>query len=472
MAQSGFTPISLYYSSTGAAVPSAGNLVAGELALNTNDGNLYYKNSSGVVTLLAGATSGPAGGSTTQVQYNNAGVLAGITGATTNGTAMTLVAPVLGTPASGTVTNLTGTASININGTVGATTPAAGTFNALTVSSTQGTQTITSTTAAQASYLLLRNTADSSNSYVYVPNKQLGIVQADTSGSSVVYFSTQNIERMRIDSSGNVGIGTNAPGYKLEVKGASATAGQLSIHDGTGDTTVSGVTAASLLFQVRDTSIRTLAEIDAVNTTTNGTGGAMVFQTRISDTLAERMRIDASGNVGIGTTSPANKLDLQSPSATALCFHGLQSGVVEWQIGFKASDSNLYVGTGSTLGGAGLYQTNTGTSWISVSDERLKKDITPLDTTKGLAGLLKLNPSTFHWKSEDAQQDLQIGLIAQNVQESFPELVSLGPVSEAAPDGAIGVNYTGFIAPMIKAIQELKAIIDTQATRIAALEAK
>ena len=108
MAQSGYTPISLYYSATGAAVPIAGNLVAGELALNTNDGKLYYKNSSGVVTLLAGSSSGPAGGSTTQVQYNNAGVLAGISGATTNGTALTLVAPVLGTPASATLTNATG----------------------------------------------------------------------------------------------------------------------------------------------------------------------------------------------------------------------------------------------------------------------------------------------------------------------------------------------------------------------------
>jgi hypothetical protein len=51
---------------------------------------------------------GSPGGSTTQVQYNNAGAFAGITGATTNGTALTLVAPVLGTPASGVATNLTG----------------------------------------------------------------------------------------------------------------------------------------------------------------------------------------------------------------------------------------------------------------------------------------------------------------------------------------------------------------------------
>jgi hypothetical protein len=53
MAATGFTPISLYFSATAAALPSSGNLVAGELALNTNDGKLYFKNSSGTVTLLA-----------------------------------------------------------------------------------------------------------------------------------------------------------------------------------------------------------------------------------------------------------------------------------------------------------------------------------------------------------------------------------------------------------------------------------
>jgi hypothetical protein len=53
MAQAGFTPISLYFSSTAAATPSAGNLVAGELALNTVDEKLYFKNSAGTVKLLA-----------------------------------------------------------------------------------------------------------------------------------------------------------------------------------------------------------------------------------------------------------------------------------------------------------------------------------------------------------------------------------------------------------------------------------
>jgi hypothetical protein len=53
MAQAGYTPISLYYSTTASASPAAGDLVAGELALNTLDEKLYFKNSAGTVKLLA-----------------------------------------------------------------------------------------------------------------------------------------------------------------------------------------------------------------------------------------------------------------------------------------------------------------------------------------------------------------------------------------------------------------------------------
>jgi hypothetical protein len=60
MAQTNYTPIQLYYSTTAAAVPTSGNLLDGELAINITDGKLYYKNNSGVVTLLA-STSGASG---------------------------------------------------------------------------------------------------------------------------------------------------------------------------------------------------------------------------------------------------------------------------------------------------------------------------------------------------------------------------------------------------------------------------
>jgi hypothetical protein len=53
MAQTNFTPISLYYSATASSVPVNTNLTAGELAINTNDGKLFYKDSSNVVQTLA-----------------------------------------------------------------------------------------------------------------------------------------------------------------------------------------------------------------------------------------------------------------------------------------------------------------------------------------------------------------------------------------------------------------------------------
>ena len=71
-----------------------------------SNGQALTTNGSG--TLAFATVTGVPGGSTTQVQYNNGGVFGGITGATTNGTALTLVAPILGTPASATLTNATG----------------------------------------------------------------------------------------------------------------------------------------------------------------------------------------------------------------------------------------------------------------------------------------------------------------------------------------------------------------------------
>jgi hypothetical protein len=96
MAQSGFTPIQLYYSTTATNVPTAGNLAAGELAINTVDEKLYFKNSGGTVKAIAASDYVSLTG--TQTLINKTLTSPTINGATI-GTS-TLTTPIVsGTPA-------------------------------------------------------------------------------------------------------------------------------------------------------------------------------------------------------------------------------------------------------------------------------------------------------------------------------------------------------------------------------------
>lgn len=90
MSATNFTPISLYYSTTASATPSAGNLVNGELAINITDGKLFYKDNTGTVKVIAGSGgSGVVAGSNTQIQFNNSGVFGASSGLTWDGTSLT-----------------------------------------------------------------------------------------------------------------------------------------------------------------------------------------------------------------------------------------------------------------------------------------------------------------------------------------------------------------------------------------------
>jgi len=327
--------------------------------------------------------------------------------------------------------------------------------------------------------------------------------------ADTIAFAEGGAEVARFDSSGNFGIGVT-PSYRLEVKGPSATAGQLSIHDGTGDTTVSGVTAASLLFQARDSSVRTIAEIDAVNTTTNGTGGAMVFQTRISDTLAERMRIDSSGNVGIGTSSPAQKFTLQSSGNTYLLIEDTLANGYNAATLYKNTDRQFRVGClggiggftngalivydetaatyrmvinstgevivgGTTDQGAYNLQCNGTGVWgagayVNGSDERIKEDIAPIQS--GLDVVEKLNPVTYRYKeSWTKDQSVQTGFIAQELLTALEgEVYVDGVVQQGGSEGYYSVAYQNIIPILTKAIQEQQAMIDTMKQEIAELK--
>jgi hypothetical protein len=197
MAQSGYTPILIYASGTASNVPLAANMTSSasgaELALNYADGKLYYKNSSGVVTLLASSSGSPAGGSNTQVQYNSSGVLAGSANMTFDGTKLTVAGLKDSALTSGRVTyattsgELTDSANMTFNGT---TLSISGLNNSgNTTLGTSTSNTITLNALVSSNMLFTDNSYDIGASGANRP-KSIYITSTMYAGSSVLAGTT------------------------------------------------------------------------------------------------------------------------------------------------------------------------------------------------------------------------------------------------------------------------------------------
>jgi hypothetical protein len=242
------------------------------------------------------------------------------------------------------------------------------------------------------------------------------------------------------DASGNVGIGTSSPSYRVEVKGPAATAGQLSLHDGTGNTVTSGNNAGSLLFQARDSDIRTIAEIDGVHTTTNGTGGAMVFQTRVSDTLAERMRIDVNGN--LSTTGTYTTSNLTPMTAGSVASNPGTTAI--WD-----GSGNLY-----KLSSSARYKENIA-EWVVTDVE--------------LDAFVNLNPKLWDYIGKE---NGCAGFIAEDLETlGLKNVYNTSPLINYSNEGEPDSNRDyALIALQHKVIQRLEKSIEALEARVTALE--
>ena len=135
--------------------------------------------------------------------------------------------------------------------------------------------------------------------------------------ADTIAWSTAGSERMRIGSSGNVGIGTSSPLVKLDVAGSLRTyQGSSSAVDGLiiQNTSSASLTTKTLrvLYQGADTigSIKNIGSLEYGPADQDYVGSYLSVATRQSDVLSERLRITSAGNVGIGTSTPAQKLDV------------------------------------------------------------------------------------------------------------------------------------------------------------------
>ena len=142
-----------------------------------------------------------------------------------------------------------------------------------------------------------------------------GGVNNPTAGGTLT-FSTTGSERMRIDSSGNVGIGTTSPAHELEI---AAVAPILRLTD-TDTTAGSGQELGKIEFYTNDADgAHVGADIACYSDDSLGRVNGLTFsvsKTNFAD-ATEAMRINSSGNVGIGTSSPTNgKLEVTHSSST------------------------------------------------------------------------------------------------------------------------------------------------------------
>jgi hypothetical protein len=287
-------------------------------------------------------------------------------------------------------------------------------------------------------------------------------------GNAVMAFNTNSAERMRIDASGNVGIGTVSPYGKLNVFGTSVVlsnpAGTSNDSNGVNITTFSSGTPYWSYLTYNASHI----EWQTYN--------------------LERMRLDPNGNLCVGTTAASGKLTSNGSSSIAAYFVSSGSFAV---YGTSSSTHSVYGIAGSTTNGgiAGVSQNGTyygilghanawalygnGSTYISGtyqgSDARLKDNVTTLQNA--LTTIKSLRPVTFDWKANtDSSLDgphTDCGMIAQEVLDVLPHVVRevvAAPVMEGRTktlNQELGTFYSmdyGKLIPyLVAAIQELAA---------------
>jgi hypothetical protein len=265
--------------------------------------------------------------------------------------------------------------------------------------------------------------------------------------ADTIAFGEGGAEAMRINSSGNVGIGTTSPTEKCHIYASSGNSfyrfQNAATGSGASDGGFVGIGSGGDVF---------LYNYEASNT---------IFATN----NAERARIDSSGSLLVGTTSnnfasSNHKMVIASDSSVANPFgiNNLQSGT--------GSSNCVFFGRNGTFTG-GITNTGTTTAFNTSSDYRLKESVVPL--TDALQLVSQLNPVSWVWKADGSAGQ---GFIAHELQEIVPDCVT-GEKDAVDDDGNPkyqGVDTSFLVATLTAAIQELSAKNDALEARIAALE--
>jgi hypothetical protein len=261
------------------------------------------------------------------------------------------------------------------------------------------------------------------------------------------------LEAMRITGAGNVGIGTSSPAAKLHIAVADASV------DGTKGVRITNPAGTQVVLECGVSSDSFV-----------GTTSASAFSIRTSNT--ERMRIDYTGLVGIGETSPQTKLHMtdgtlriDGTTAQAIYIRGgatikpyitiNEFGTRQWDIGAGYYSAGTFSIQSNQTNG--VYLGGTATAWASASDERLKDIIEPITNAVTKVSNLRSVIGKYKTDEEGVRRSF---LIAQDIQAHFPEAL------ESSDPDKLGVQYTDVIPLLVAAIKEQQALIESLTTTV------
>ena len=255
-------------------------------------------------------------------------------------------------------------------------------------------------------------------------------------------------EAMRINSSGNIGIGTTSPDRKLHLNEAASSTSNF-IHLTTADTGTTG--SNGFLVGIGSDGAAELWNYEAQR---------ISFAT----SSTERMRIDSSGNFMLGTTSTAVT---GSGMGFQVANHAANQG--QFNIGTSAYQTEKTISLYSNAVSAYRFYVTAGgeiaavnTTITSLSDERLKENIRDLDD--GLDKVMELKPRKFDWKEGQGKNIANDrGFISQEFETVFPDMV--GEWDDETQEEKYKTINPNIIPTLVKAIQE-------QQTQIEALQAE